>query len=161
MTPQRALPSAEPLNAEPTLGAAAATLRQTLVARRVLLAYVAAVLVMSVLDALWLGWLAKDFYQHELGSLMRAQIWLTPALLFYLLYPAGLVLLALWPLPLRAVTALWRSALVGLVAYGTYDLTNMATLPGFSARLALVDMAWGTVASALAGWAGWALARLR
>ena len=63
---------------------------QALIARRALLSYVGALLVMSVLDALWLGWLAKDFYQRELGSLMRAQIWLTPALLFYLLYPISL-----------------------------------------------------------------------
>lgn len=135
--------------------------RQALVARRLLLAYVGALLVMSVLDALWLGWLARDFYQRELGALMRAEVWITPAALFYLLYPAGLVLLALWPRPAQASTALWRSALVGLVAYGSYDLTNLATLLGFSPLLALVDIAWGTSASALAGWAGWLLSRQR
>jgi uncharacterized membrane protein len=67
----------------------------------------------------------------------------------------GLVTLALQPLPPSASTALWRAALFGLVAYGAYDLTNLATLRQWSVKLALVDMAWGTLASALAGVVAW------
>lgn len=92
--------------------------------------YLAALLVMGVLDALWLGVLARDFYRQELGEQMVAQVRWVPALLFYVAYPA---------------------ALVGLVAYGVYDLTNLATLRHWPVRLALVDMAWGTFASTLAG----------
>jgi uncharacterized membrane protein len=113
--------------------------------------YGAALLVMGVLDAVWLGVIARDLYRREIGELMAAQVRLLPAALFYLGYPAGLVALALQPTPDSIWMAAWRSALFGLVAYGTYDLTNMATLRQWSATLTLADMAWGAFASALAG----------
>jgi uncharacterized membrane protein len=118
--------------------------------------YGAALLVMGVLDALWLGVIARDLYRRELGELMAAQVRILPAALFYLAYPAGLVALALQPQPESMSMAAWRSALVGLVAYGTYDLTNMATLRQWSVTLTLADIAWGAFASALAGTAAFA-----
>ena len=117
--------------------------------------YGAALLVMGALDAAWLGFLARDFYRQEMGALMTPQVSVMPAALFYLGYPAGLVTLALQPLPESATAALVRSALVGLVAYGTYDLTNRAVLRGASVKLALVDIAWGILASAVAGTAAY------
>ncbi len=118
--------------------------------------YGAALLVMGVLDALWLGVIARDLYRRELGELMAANVRVVPAALFYLAYPAGLVALALQPQPESMSMAAWRSALVGLVAYGTYDLTNMATLRQWSVTLTLADVAWGAFASALAGTAAFA-----
>ena len=118
--------------------------------------YGAALLVMGVLDALWLGFIARDLYRRELGELMAANVRVVPAALFYLAYPAGLVALALQPQPESMSMAAWRSALVGLVAYGTYDLTNMATLRQWSVTLTLADIAWGAFASALAGTAAFA-----
>ena len=118
--------------------------------------YGAALVVLGVLDALWLGVIARDLYRRELGELMVAQVRIVPAALFYLAYPAGLVALALQPLPDSLWTAAWRSALLGLVAYGTYDLTNMATLRHWSVTLTLADIAWGAFASALAGTAAFA-----
>lgn len=112
--------------------------------------YGAALLVMGLLDAVWLGFVARDFYQGEIGDLMAAEVRKLPAALFYFGYPAGLVALALKPLPEGPSMAAWRGALLGLVAYGTYDLTNMATLRHWSVTLAMADMAWGTLASALA-----------
>jgi uncharacterized membrane protein len=123
--------------------------------------YGAALLVMGVLDALWLGLIAREFYRHEIGSLMAPQVSILPAALFYLGYPAGLVALALQPLPDDIWMAAWRSALLGLVAYGTYDLTNMATLRDWSPTLTLADMAWGAFASALAGTAAFAVMQQR
>jgi uncharacterized membrane protein len=117
--------------------------------------YCAALLVMGVLDAVWLGFIARDFYRRELGDLMAAEVHKLPAALFYFGYPAGLVALALQPLPEGPFMAAWRGALLGLVAYGTYDLTNMATLRQWSATLALADIAWGTFASALAATAAY------
>ena len=117
--------------------------------------YGTALLVMGVLDGLWLGVVARDFYRQEMGELMSPNVRALPAALFYLAYPAGLVTLALQPMPGSAGSALWRAALVGLVAYGTYDLTNMAVLRNASVKLALVDMAWGTLASAIAGTAAY------
>jgi uncharacterized membrane protein len=113
--------------------------------------------VITVLDGLWLGLIARSFYQNQLGPLMRDTVFWPAAIVFYLLYPLGLVLLALgpadrgggWPM------ALGLGAIVGLVAYGTYDLTNLATLKGFTPTLAVVDLIWGTVLSATAAALGW------
>jgi uncharacterized membrane protein len=123
-------------------------------------AYGAALIVMGVLDAAWLGFLAGDLYRDGIGHLMAPSFNKLAAALFYFGYPAGLVLLALQPQPARISAAAWRSALVGLVAYGTYDLTNVATLRDFSPMVAMADMAWGTFASTLAGTAAY-LARRR
>ena len=89
-------------------------------------AYLVALLVIAVLDSLWLGWLAKDFYRREMGELMAESI--RAGCVFYLLYPATLPVLALVPVPSTLGVALARSAADGLVAYGAYDLTNLATL---------------------------------
>jgi uncharacterized membrane protein len=115
------------------------------------LAYAIALVAMAILDGFWLGWLARDFYKREMGDLMAESIRIGPAALFYLLYPLGLVYLALQPAPAAAAEAFLRCAVVGLVAYGAYDLTNLAIVRGWSLRLCLADMAWGTAASALAG----------
>jgi len=117
--------------------------------------YGAALLVMGVLDGLWLGFIARSFYRTEIGDLMAAELYKLPAALFYLGYPAGLVALALQPLPDGPWMAAWRGALLGLVAYGTYDLTNMATLRHWGTTLAIADIAWGAFASALAATAAY------
>jgi uncharacterized membrane protein len=113
-----------------------------------LLAYGAALLVIGLLDAVWLGWLARDFYRQEIGAMMAESVRVAPAMAFYLLYPAGLVFLA--SAPTLGETVL-RAAVLGLMAYGAYDMSNLATLKGWSARLALVDVAWGVFVSAAAG----------
>ncbi len=117
--------------------------------------YGAALLVVGVLDALWLGVLARDFYRRELGDLMASSVRLLPAVVFYVGYPAGVVALALSPLPDSLGSAVAKSALLGLVVYGVYDMTNMATLRRWSWQLAATDMAWGTLVTALAGGAAW------
>jgi uncharacterized membrane protein len=113
--------------------------------------YLTALVVILVLDGIWLGLIAREFYQNELGSLAAAEIRKVPAALFYIAYPAGIVALALYPVPESLTTALLRSAIVGLVAYGTYDLTNMATLRDWSVKLSVVDTLWGVFASSIAG----------
>jgi uncharacterized membrane protein len=110
-----------------------------------------AVLFVAV-DLLWLAVVARSFYRDGLGSLLSDRPNLVAAVAFYALYVVGLVVFA----AARGVSAGdWRlafayGALFGLCAYGTYDLTNLATLAGFPLRLALVDMAWGTVLSGTA-----------
>ena len=74
---------------------------------------------------------------------------------FYLLYPAGLLVLALVPAPSTLGVALARSAAVGLVAYGAYDHSNLATLRDWSLKLSLLDIAWGTLASTAGGSTAW------
>lgn len=124
-------------------------------------AYLAALLTIGLLDAAWLGGVARGLYQREIGELMRPDVRVLPAALFYIGYPAGLVLLTLWPGSDGAATPLWRGALLGLIAYGTYDLTNLATLRGWSTTLSVVDILWGMCVSAIASLAAWwAVSRL-
>ncbi len=122
-------------------------------------AYVAVLVAMAVLDALWLGVIAKDLYRREMGSLMADSIRVLPAAMFYLLYPLALVYLALWNAPSGPVEAIVRSAVLGLAAYGAYDLTNMSVVRGWPVGLSLIDWTWGGVITALAGgagyWAAW------
>jgi uncharacterized membrane protein len=119
-------------------------------------------LVLLVLDALWLGLVAKSFYQEAIGHLMTEHPRLGVAALFYIGYPLGVTLFAVWPHAGQPglTTALMMGALFGLFAYGTYDLTNLATLKGWPVRMAVVDMAWGASVSAAGAVAGkWALDR--
>ena len=122
-----------------------------------LAAYGVALLVMGALDAVWLGWLAIDFYRRELGPLMTDSVRIVPAALYYVGFPAAIVALALTPRPATPSSAALRSALLGLAAFGVYDLTNLATLRGYSVSMTLVDMAYGCFASAMGGSAAYAL----
>lgn len=107
-------------------------------------------LVFLVLDMLWLLWVARGIYLSEIGAILKPQPNLWAALAFYILYLAGLTLFVL--LPAAESGSVMRAALLGaafgLVAYGTYDLTNLATLKGFTTRIALIDMTWGTAVTA-------------
>jgi uncharacterized membrane protein len=118
-----------------------------------LAAYLSAVVVMLLLDALWLGWLARPMYLRGVGHLMAPTPLGWAAALFYVVYGLGLLRFAIaGSTHLRA--AAWSGAAFGGVAYATYDLTNLATLKAWPAHLAFIDIAWGTVASSAAAVAG-------
>lgn len=106
------------------------------------------------LDAVWLTTMADRLYRPALGSLMLEKFALGPAAAFYLMYVAGIVGFAVAPALAAgsATGALVRGAALGLVAYATYDLTNQATLRGWSWSVTLADLAWGTLATGLAAW---------
>jgi uncharacterized membrane protein len=120
-------------------------------------AYAVALVVMGALDALWLGWLALDFYKRELGPLMTDAVRVVPAALYYVGFPMAIVYLALNPAPATLREAALRSAVLGLAGFGVYDLTNLATLRGYTVLMTVVDMAWGTFASTVGGSAAYAL----
>lgn len=121
------------------------------------LAYLAALATVAVLDGAWLGLVATQLYKTEMGDLMNQSPRIVPAALFYLLYPAGLVFLLTSGSPPQGMgAALLRGAVIGLMAYGAYDLTNLSVLRGFSTKLAIIDMCWGTVLTALASLAAYA-----
>ncbi|MDD1138440.1 DUF2177 family protein [Pseudomonas sp. TNT2022 ID233] len=126
--------------------------------KRVLIAYVATLLAFLLLDGLWLGVLMAPTYRELLGSLMLEKPLLVPAAVFYCLYVFGCVVFVVLP-SLTWQRAARMGALLGLVAYGTYDLTNWATLRGWSAQVSLMDWAWGTFATALASTVGFWAAR--
>lgn len=124
-------------------------------------AYAATALVMVLIDMVWLGAIAKPLYQQGIGHLMAESPKLWAAVLFYLLYPVGVVVFSVLPNVLnQAVSSGWRGsllagALFGFIAYATYDLTNLATLKDWPLSLALIDMAWGSVVSGVSAAVGW------
>ncbi len=110
-------------------------------------AYGATLAVFLIIDLLWLGVVARRFYADQLGALMRDKINFAAAGGFYLAYVAGIVFFAVMPALAAGslMTAAVNGALLGLLAYGTYDMTNLATLKGWPLTMSLVDMAWGTL----------------
>ncbi|MHB2137733.1 DUF2177 family protein [Pseudomonas monsensis] len=126
--------------------------------KKTLLAYISTLLTFLLLDGIWLGLLMAPTYRELLGALMLEKPLLVPAAVFYCLYVFGCVVFAVLP----AATWQWaakRGALLGLVAYGTYDLTNWATLRGWSVQVTLMDWAWGTFATAVACAVGFLLTK--
>jgi uncharacterized membrane protein len=124
-------------------------------------AYIGAALAFLALDALWLGVVAKDFYFSRLGALMRDKPDFGVAALFYSIYVAGILYFAIVPALAGGgwMRAALNGALFGFLAYATYDLTNLATLRGYAADLAKVDIAWGTILTTIAATAGYWAAR--
>lgn len=126
---------------------------------RLLSVYGISTAVFFALDFAWLSWATSRFYRPQLGDLLAERPRVAVAAAFYLMYVVGVVALAVVP-ALRdgdVGGALWRGALFGLLAYATYDLTNLATLRGWPWQVSVVDMIWGTVltsAVALAGFYG-------
>ena len=117
--------------------------------KKALIAYSATLVTFLLLDGIWLGLLMAPTYRELLGPLMLEKPLLLPAAVFYCLYVFGCVVFVVLP-ALRWQKAATMGALLGLVAYGTYDLTNWATLRGWSVQVTLLDWAWGTFATAVA-----------
>lgn len=121
-------------------------------------AYAGSAIVFLGLDYIWLSRVARDFYAGSLGSLMRETPDFLAAGIFYLFYIGGIVFFAVMPAE-SWKGALLRGAVLGLLAYGTYDMTNLATLKGWPWRMAAVDMVWGTALTGLAAVGGYLAAR--
>ena len=120
------------------------------------IAYFSCLITFVAIDAVWLGLVAKKFYAAQLSALMREDIQFVPAGLFYLLYAAGIVVLAVRPEQpnLSLLNVALYGAVVGFIAYGTYDVTNLATIKNWPPLMSLVDLAWGTGLSSLVAVAG-------
>jgi uncharacterized membrane protein len=124
--------------------------------KQILIAYAATAVVFLALDAIWLTTMADRLYRPAIGSLMLERFELLPAAVFYVLYIVGVLVFAVIPglESGRWTTSLGLGAMLGLVAYATYDLTNQATLRGWSWQVAIVDLCWGTFVTAAAAAAG-------
>jgi uncharacterized membrane protein len=111
--------------------------------------YLITLVVFLVLDAIWLGIVARRLYQAQIGFIMAKQPKWAAAGVFYLLFVVGLVVFCVSPGVRRGSLgqAAWRAALFGLVTYATYDLTNLATLEGWPLAVTVIDLAWGTALS--------------
>jgi uncharacterized membrane protein len=112
--------------------------------RATIVAYIISLVVMGLLDSAWIGFALNSIYKPGIGHLMARNPVVLAAAAFYLLYAAGLTYLIVLPAA-GAGSALVRGAVLGLVAYGTYDLTSLAILNGWPTYVTIADMIWGTV----------------
>ncbi len=120
-------------------------------------AFGATAITMFVLDIAWLGLVAKSLYAREMGTLLRPDIQWLPALLFYTLYVAATVVFVVLPAAEQHsfVRALLMGAFFGVATYATYDLTSLALIRDFPVRIAVVDMIWGMVLTAVSSSVGY------
>lgn len=106
--------------------------------------------VFFLVDIVWLGLVAKNMYREHLGMLMKANVNWPAAIIFYLLFIAGLIFFVIDPALAKDSLqyALLAGGFFGLITYATYDLTNLATLNNWPIFITVVDLIWGTVLSA-------------
>lgn len=115
-----------------------------------IISYLAALIPLLVLDGVWILVVAKGFYAKHMGFLFQQNMKLAPAGFFYPLYALAVLLLAVLPALENHSwqEALWKGALLGLAAYGAYDLTNHATIANWPLVMTITDMLWGMFVSA-------------
>lgn len=116
-----------------------------------LIAYVTVLVVFGIIDALWLWQMADTLYRPVLGDMLAEKIRMIPALVFYLLFPVGVVVFAVLPAHKdgSVLSAFALGALLGALCYATYDLTNYATLKQWSLQITVIDIAYGAVVTGI------------
>lgn len=127
-----------------------------------LAAYLGAGLAFAVIDAVWLTTVGPRLYRPALDEVLADRFNLPAAIAFYLVFIAGVLMLAILPAVREGAgwtRAMANGAMLGFVAYATYDLTNQATLKVWSLKVTLADIGWGTVLTACAAAAGFAAYR--
>jgi uncharacterized membrane protein len=126
---------------------------------RLLIAYAVTAAAFCALDFTWLSLMGPRLYKPEIGELLAGSVRGGAAIAFYVIYIGGLVFFAVRP----ALTgnswhaAALNGAVLGLISYATYDLTNQATLRVWSTKVTVADLLWGIFASALAATVGFAV----
>ena len=128
--------------------------------KTILAAYAGAAVAMLAMDAVWLSVSADLLYRPLLGDILLPGFRPVPAILFYVLYVAGIVIFAIKPALVtgRWSTAAGKGAMLGFFCYATYDLTNQATLKVWPAIVTIVDMSWGTLLTACVATVGYLVA---
>jgi len=117
---------------------------------KAVLLYALTVPVFFAIDMAWLGLIAKKFYARQIGHLMAPKVQWAPALIFYFLFIAGILVFAVLPAVEKGAwsKAVLAGALFGLFTYATYDLTNLATLRDWPLLVTAIDLVWGMVLTA-------------
>jgi len=123
------------------------------VLQRYAVLYVATLIVLVPVDFLFLGMVAKGFFTSQVGD-MPGEIRLVPAVLFYLLYVAGVLVFVSAPAGASWQSTLLYGALFGLFCYATFDLTSLSLLKHWTWPVAVVDVSWGAVVTAFSSTAG-------
>lgn len=108
-----------------------------------LIYFVIAFIVFIIIDIIWLGLVAKKLYAKHLGYIMAEKVNFLAAIIFYVVFIIGLVYFAVMSVSVWWM-ALLNGALLGFIAYATYDLTNLATLKGWPLKITIIDLVWGT-----------------
>ena len=127
--------------------------------RKALIAFAVLAIAFLVIDSVWLGVIAVDFYKATIGHLLAPKPNFVAAAFFYVIYLAGVVHFVILPAVEKesVLNATRQGALFGLVAYATYDLTNMATMRDWPLSVTLADLAWGAfitaASSTISAWA--------
>ena len=117
---------------------------------KTLILYLSTAVVFFAIDLIWLGLMNSRFYKVQLAELMSDKVNWLPAILFYLLFIVGLLLLVVLPAVEHDswIRALLLGGLLGMVAYATYDLTNLASIKNWPIVVTMVDIVWGTILAA-------------
>ncbi|MBP6979797.1 DUF2177 family protein [Candidatus Curtissbacteria bacterium] len=119
-----------------------------------LIKYLAILIPLGLIDLVWLSFTSKSFYGKNIGHLMAEKADLVPAVIFYLLYSLGILVLVVNP-SLENSSGLVKvfvlGALLGVVAYATYDLTNQATLKNWPLVVTVIDLVWGGLLTGAVG----------
>jgi len=118
--------------------------------------YLCTLLAFFVIDMVWLGLTVRGFYQKHLGHLLRPNPNWTAAIVFYLLFVAGLIVFVVVPSLQAGSTrkVLMLGFVFGLITYATYDLTNQATVKDWPWVVTVVDMTWGGILATLVSYVG-------
>ncbi len=129
--------------------------------RTSIVAYVSGLIAMAILDGAWLSFATGAIYKPGIGPLMADKPVIPAAIIFYLLYAAGVTYLITLPALAAASlpAAVTRGAVLGLIAYGTYDLTSLAILRGWPVNVTIIDMIWGAILTGVSAGAAFLVAR--
>jgi len=129
--------------------------------RTTIVAYLSGLISMAILDGAWLSFATGAIYKPGIGPLMADKPVIPAAIIFYLLYAAGVTYLITLPaLAAGALpAALTRGAVLGFIAYGTYDLTSLAILRGWPVNVTIIDMIWGAILTGVSAGVAYLAAR--
>ena len=121
--------------------------------------YALTAVIFLILDAIMLRLHMAPLFQRHIGGAMLDNIRMAPAVLFYLAYVVGLLYLVSVPALKGGTSVLIPAAVLGFMAYGTYEFTSYALMKGWTLRMVVTDVTWGTVLTAVSAWGGLALTR--
>lgn len=124
--------------------------------------YAITAIVFLALDAIMLTRVMSPLFERHIADQLLPELRLGAAVAFYLVYAVGILYFASLPALANGTpsTALLKGAILGALAYGTYEFTNFATLKGWSWQMVAVDLTWGTVLTGVSAWAGVTITRM-
>ncbi len=130
-------------------------------AGKIILSYLLTAVVFFAIDIIWLGFIGKGIYEKHLGHLLRADINWFAAIFFYFLFIIGIFVFVIMPAVHHGSlwSAMYMGGLFGLFTYATYDLTNLATLKGWSTTIVFIDIIWGMVLTSVVSMSGFAIVK--